>query len=284
MRWRCRASPGVPVRLRPSRPSRRRRGSKESSSRLRPAGAAQWAGRARPAPRSRWRAAAWATSSGIARSRIDVGAVDLAVDREDVTHDVVVLFAERLQGLHIVRLGALEAAVLQRELQAGARARRRDRRAEIARELALDLADGFPNLLLALAYARALGSGRRGRGRPGQVELGRARRQRGIRAREFVHRLAAACRPAALLDAERGDGKRSRMRLEQQADGEHAVLLPALHDVAGLDEDFLVAVIVDRELVDPADLAYVDVTAPLQASPCVKYIARLPCTTGPDEL
>ena len=48
------------------------------------------------------------------------------------------------------------------------------------------------------------------------------------------------------------------MGLEQQADAQHAILLPALHDVAGLDEDFLVALIGNGELIDLADLTHLD--------------------------
>ncbi len=48
------------------------------------------------------------------------------------------------------------------------------------------------------------------------------------------------------------------MRLEHQADAEHAILLAALHDVAGLDEDLLIADVLDLQLVDLADLAHLD--------------------------
>ena len=48
------------------------------------------------------------------------------------------------------------------------------------------------------------------------------------------------------------------MRLEYEAHAEHAVLLPALHDIAGLDEDLLVAGVLDPQLVDLADLAHLD--------------------------
>ena len=48
------------------------------------------------------------------------------------------------------------------------------------------------------------------------------------------------------------------MGLEHQAHAEHAVLLAALHDVAGLDEDLLAAGVLDLQLVDLADLAHLD--------------------------
>jgi hypothetical protein len=48
------------------------------------------------------------------------------------------------------------------------------------------------------------------------------------------------------------------MRFEHQAHSEHAVLLPALHDIAGLEEDFFSADVLDLQLVDLADLAHLD--------------------------
>ena len=48
------------------------------------------------------------------------------------------------------------------------------------------------------------------------------------------------------------------MRRQQQADAEHAILLPSLYDVAGLDEDFFIARIPDQQLVDLADLGHQD--------------------------
>src|SRR5262249_31856841 len=45
------------------------------------------------------------------------------------------------------------------------------------------------------------------------------------------------------------------MRWQQQADAEHTILLSALHDIAGLDEDRLVAGVLDLELVDLTGLA-----------------------------
>ena len=66
--------------------------------------------------------------------------------------------------------------------------------------------------------------------------------------------LLAARRPAALLDAERGDRQAARFRRQQEAHGEHAVLLAALDDVAGLDEHLLGAGVLDLQLVDAAGL------------------------------
>src|SRR5580704_14833029 len=189
---------------------------------------------------------------------IDVGAAELAVDGEHVAHDVVVLLAERPQRLDVVRLGALEATVFQRQLEAGAGGRRRDRRAETVRKLALDFAHALPDLALSPAHALRFGAaGLRGRD-SGQLDLGGARGQRRIGAGELRNVLAAARRPAALLDAERGDRDRPGMGLQQQADAEHAVLLPALHDIAGLNEDLFAAGVLDLQFVDLSELAHHD--------------------------
>ena len=48
------------------------------------------------------------------------------------------------------------------------------------------------------------------------------------------------------------------MGFQQQTHAEHAVLLPALHDIAGLYEDLLAAGVLDLQLVDLADLAHLD--------------------------
>ena len=66
--------------------------------------------------------------------------------------------------------------------------------------------------------------------------------------------LGAARGPAALLHAERGDGDHARFRRQHQADREHAILLAALHDVSDLDEDLLVAGVLDLQFVDATGL------------------------------
>src|SRR5262249_60209170 len=73
--------------------------------------------------------------------------------------------------------------------------------------------------------------------------------------------LPAASGPAALLYAKRGDRQRPRMRRDDQADREHAVLAPAFDDIAGLDEDVAVARIFHLELVHVAGLAHLGAAA-----------------------
>ena len=48
------------------------------------------------------------------------------------------------------------------------------------------------------------------------------------------------------------------MPRQDEAHAEYAILLAAFHDVAGLNEDLLVAEIFDLDLIDVADLAYLD--------------------------
>src|SRR6266705_2844971 len=69
--------------------------------------------------------------------RIDVGAIELAVDCEDVADDIGLALARRLQRLDIAGLRILELLVLERELQAAARLRRGDRGGDRPRELVL---------------------------------------------------------------------------------------------------------------------------------------------------
>src|SRR5262249_28723475 len=67
---------------------------------------------------------------------------------------------------------------------------------------------------------------------------------------ERLRILAAALRPAPLLDAERPDGDPPGLRLDQHVQRDGAVLLAALDDVAGLDEDLLAGDVLDGEFVD----------------------------------
>ena len=67
-----------------------------------------------------------------------------------------------------------------------------------------------------------------------------------------------ARRPPAVLDAERRDRHFAGTRRQQQIDRQHAVLLPALHDVAGLNVDLVLAAILHRQRVDAAGLVDFD--------------------------
>ncbi len=91
-------------------------------------------------------------------------------------------------------------------------------------------------------------------------DLGFARRHRGGGGREGLHVLLAARRPAALLDAERRDRQAAGFRRQHEADAQHAILLAALHDVAGLDEHFVGAEVLDLQLADGAGLVHLDGT------------------------
>src|SRR5207248_1941776 len=140
------------------------------------------------------------------------------------------------------------------QLQARLRLRRRNRSAEIARQLALNLCDAFPDTPLA----RAAGAVRpRGSG-TGHFELGPTRGQDGIGTREDVGVLAAARRPAAAFHAIRSNGYGAGARRQQQTCAEHSILLAAFHDIARLDEDLLIADVLDLNLVDPTDLSHLD--------------------------
>src|ERR1700684_2068699 len=68
----------------------------------------------------------------------------------------------------------------------------------------------------------------------------------------------AARRPPAGLDAERRDRHLARSRRQQQIDRQHAVLLAALHDIAGLNIDLVLAGILHRQFIDAAGLADLD--------------------------
>jgi hypothetical protein len=88
----------------------------------------------------------------------------------------------------------------------------------------------------------------------------RHRQQRGTRRHRLVRTgelgliLLAARRPAALLYAEGGDRHAPGFRGQHEAHGQHAILLAALDDVAGLDEHLFRAGILDLQLVDAAGL------------------------------
>jgi hypothetical protein len=69
---------------------------------------------------------------------------------------------------------------------------------------------------------------------------------------------AAPRRPASLLDAERGDGNQPRFWRHDEADGQHAVLLAPFHDVAGLNENLLIAGVLDLQFIDAASLDHLD--------------------------
>jgi hypothetical protein len=76
------------------------------------------------------------------------------------------------------------------------------------------------------------------------------------RSGEILHILAATGRPPPLLHTKRGDRDSSRFRRQHEADHERTVLLAALHDVARLDEDIVVAEILDLELIDVTGFAH----------------------------
>src|SRR5208337_5329591 len=108
-------------------------------------------------------------------------------------------------------------------------------------------------LLAQIAHAvRPRGAGAR------HFELGPTRRQDGVGARKHVRVLAPARRPAAALHAIRSHRYGAGTRRQHQAHAEHAILLAALYDVARLDEDFLVAAVLDLHLVDPTDFPHRD--------------------------
>ena len=66
--------------------------------------------------------------------------------------------------------------------------------------------------------------------------------------------LLTARGPAALLNAERGDADLAGLWRQDEADGQHAILLAALHNIARLDEHILGPGVFDLQFVDAAGL------------------------------
>ena len=171
------------------------------------------------------------------------------------------LFHQLSERLLVARQGRAESLVLQRQLQARARALVGDRPPHRAAERRLRLADRGPYPALKVVPVRCTPH------RPRPFAVGRAgtllrpvvernpaglrRQARGGR-RELALRLGTAPFPPALLHAERADGNVAGPRRHDHADGQHAVLLAALDDVARLDEDLPVARIADDKLLDVA--------------------------------
>jgi hypothetical protein len=175
-------------------------------------------------------------------------------------------------------------------LQARGRFRRGNWRADLVGKVLLQARHAVPHgsLLPAGLVARPRrnvlpapgridgGVGHRIRGLGGRLhgDLHVARGNVSRRARECLNVLLAACRPAALLDAERVDRDAAGFWWQQQAHHQGAILLAALHDVTRLDENRLVAAVLDLELVDVAGLAHLNCAFGQCLFKCQRRFAR----------